>query len=108
MAKGKGSDEHKSVFGNRSKGSGDNGARADWSTANPMVVSGLITAVASRGGAVRFGYTRDGGAYAVGFYYGTENVTKYCRPNEDLTAFLNDWADFYLELPDSNGVSPAK
>lgn len=101
-------DEYKSVFGNRKKGSGGTGGTADWATAACDSIQRLVTTVTSRGGAVRLGYTRDGGAYAVGFYYGSEATTEYCRPSEDLEAFLQEWIDFYEDLPYSGGKSPAQ
>lgn len=61
---------------------------ADWGGANAPLVLQAIATLAREGGAVRFGYTRDGGAYAVGLYYGTERVTEYIRPSEDLDAYL--------------------
>lgn len=101
------SDEYKSVFGNVGKRDGATQGRASWAAANVGLLTKLIVTVTSRGGAIRLGYTRDGGAYAVGFYYGSESVTKYCRPTEDLSEFLAEWINFYEDLPDSNGVSPA-
>lgn len=61
---------------------------ADWATQRADVILALITAVSTTGGAVRFGYTRDGGAYAVGFYGDGEPYTEYIRPNEDVDAAL--------------------
>lgn len=101
-------DEHKSVFGNHRGVSGTDRVSADWSNADQGMLFKLILTVTSRGGAIRFGYTRDGGAYAVGFYYGAEATTEYCRPNENLEIFLADWIDFYSALPESGGRSPAK
>jgi hypothetical protein len=106
MAHGKGSDEYKSVFGNRPKSTGRDTGIVDWAAAPVELLSKLICTVTSRGGAVRFGYTRDGGAYALGLYYGAESNTQYCRPNEPLEGFLLDWVEFYEALPNSGGKSP--
>lgn len=108
QTRGKNSDEHKSVFGNRPKDVRNNGGGADWSRTPSELLGRLIDATTSRGGAVRFGYTRDGGAYALGLYYGSESRTEYCRPTEDLDSFLTEWIEFYLALPMSNGVSPSQ
>lgn len=99
-------DEYKSVFGNRAGSHSASNSTADWAEANPEKVRELILAATSRGGAVRFGYTRDGGAYALGLYYGGQAETKYCRPVEDLDAFLDEWTEVYTALPNSRGVSP--
>lgn len=102
------SDEYKSVFGNAPRHNGANDGGADWGGATSDTLYRLIDTVTSRGGAVRFGYTRDGGAYALGFYYGSEATTEYCRPSEDLEDFLVRWIEFYSELPATGGKSPAQ
>lgn len=60
----------------------------------------LATVLANAGGALRIGKTRDGGALALGVYYGEDYGTEYVRPNEDigeavdeiLTAWIPDRA----------------
>lgn len=99
-------DEFKNVFGNRRKSDVLSSGGADWGSVEPGLLARLVSTVTSRGGAVRFGYTRDGGAYAVGFYYGGESTSEYCRPSEDISAFLEEWVSFYEELPASGGKSP--
>lgn len=42
----------------------------------------LTSTMADRGGAVRIGYTRDGGALALGLYADDETGTEYIRPSE--------------------------
>lgn len=104
----KSNDEHKSVFGNSRKNDRSSEGGANWSNADSATLGGLIDAVTSRGGAIRIGYTRDSGAYAIGLYYGSESNTAYCRPSESLDDFLKEWTEFYLNLPYSGGVSPSK
>jgi len=106
MKPSKKSDEYKSVFGNRGTNRSSYPSSVDWCEATPQALSKLISTVTSRGGAVRFGYTRDGGAYALGLYYGSDNQTAYCRPTENLQDFLEEWVAFYENLPMSNGKSP--
>ena len=103
----KSNDQHKSVFGNARKNVDVSAGSTDWSVANSGLIVKLIDTVSSRGGAVRFGYTRDGGAYAVGLYYGGESTTEYCRPSEELDDFIQKWIDFYLDLPMTGGKSPS-
>lgn len=100
------SDEYKSVFGNRGNGGTGSSKRANWGLAEPATIFELIKKASSRGGAVRFGYTRDGGAYALGLYYGSEHVTKYCPPDQNVNKFLSEWYDFFEQFPDTGGVSP--
>jgi len=103
--KGTNSDQHKSVFGNRRKADGGNPGIADWTNATPGLLELLIATVGSRGGAVRFGYTRDGGAYNLGLYYGGESTSEYCRPSEDLDAWLQEWVEFFENLPMAGGTN---
>jgi hypothetical protein len=99
-------DDTNGVFGKRRGASTTVASVADWGGANAALVIGLVRTVTSRGGAVRFGYTRDGGAYALGLYYGGEATSEYCRPSEDIDLFLQGWIEFYQDLPDRAGKSP--
>lgn len=63
-------------------------ATADWASCNPTTLMGAISAVAQDNGAIRLGYTRDGGAYAVGIYGDGEPFTEYIRPGEDINEYL--------------------
>lgn len=61
---------------------------ADWAKVDSREIQDAIAAVAQCGGALRFGYTRDGGAYAVGVYGAGDPYTEYIRPGEDVEAYL--------------------
>lgn len=61
---------------------------ADWGTVNTELLRDAIAVVAARGGALRFGYTRDGGAYAIGVYISNDKWTEYIRPHEDIDQYL--------------------
>lgn len=67
---------------------------ADWTSIEAEAIRHAISAVGSIGGAVRFGYSRDGGAYAVGVY-GLEDkpYTDYLRPGDDVPAYLYGLAE---------------
>lgn len=68
-----------------------NGGAADWSTVDADTLQQTIVAVSMAGGAIRFGYTGDGGAYAIGIYGdGDKPYTEYLRPGENVEAFLVD------------------
>lgn len=83
-------------------GTGDEeGSQADWGTVEPKVVMALISAVALRGGATRFGYTRDGGAYSLGIYMDDDRETWYFRPYENLAQVLGDLVERIEEIPAS-------
>lgn len=70
------------------------GETADWAGVENEAICTAIAALGSIGGALRFGYTRDGGAYAVGVY-GLESqpYTDYLRPGDDISAYLYQLAD---------------
>lgn len=67
---------------------------ADWASVDNEAICAAIAAIGSIGGALRFGYSRDGGAYAVGVY-GLESqpYTDYLRPGDDIPAYLYGLAD---------------
>ncbi len=63
---------------------------ADWAGANPQLLVDVVEIVAVRGGALRFGYTTDGGAYSIGIYGDGKPYTEYVRPAEDIDKYLED------------------
>lgn len=65
---------------------------ADWGSVSAERIVYAIAVVAARGGALRFGYTRDGGAYAIGIYLGNDHYTEYVRPSEDIDGYLEGLA----------------
>ena len=60
------------------------------------------------GGAIRFGYTRDGGAYAVGLYYGGETCTEYIRPGEDVEQALIESVECMIGSPEAQPLAPRR
>lgn len=65
-------------------------AVADWATIDAEAIRTAIATVAAVGGALRFGYTSDGGAYAVGIYGDGDPYTEYVRPHESVEDVLAD------------------
>jgi hypothetical protein len=64
---------------------------ADWSKVDAEQLRETIAIVAQAGGALRLGYTIDGGAYALGVYGdGASPYTEYVRPSEDINRVLAD------------------
>jgi len=61
---------------------------ADWQSADGTLVLKAIEVVARSDGALRFGYTRDGGAYSIGVYGDGDPYTVYVKPTEDINEIL--------------------
>lgn len=66
---------------------------ADWGGVNSAKLRSAIAAVAKSGAAIRFGYTRDGGVYAIGVIGDGEPYTEYVRPDEDIDLYLDGLAE---------------
>jgi len=70
---------------------------ADWDTCDAELLRRAIAVVGKRGGALRLGYTRDGGSYAIGILGDGDPYTEYVRPTDDLSSYLegliSDWQD---------------
>jgi hypothetical protein len=71
------------------------GKSADWTECDGDVLRKAIAAIAKMGGAVRLGYTRDGGAYAVGIYGDGDPFTEYIPPSDDITEFMKGLIEDY-------------
>lgn len=61
---------------------------AEWGDCEPSKLVAAVSAVAKAGCAIRFGYTRDGGAFAIGIVGDGEPYTDYVRPSEDIDLYL--------------------
>jgi len=71
------------------KGSYQTGGQvADWGGADPELLRRFIVAATGDDGAIRFGYSRDGGAYSVGVYAGGQSETLYIPCTEDIDEWL--------------------
>jgi len=77
--------------------------RANWTDAHSELVVRAISAVAAVGGALRFGYTTDGGAFAVGVLGDGEPYTDFVRPTEDINLYLIGLAEDFEESAKSVG-----
>lgn len=71
------------------------GAVADWNNADAMLVLQLVCSVGSEGGAVRLGYTKDGGAYSIGIYLGADSKTYYCNEAEGINDKLTELKSYF-------------
>lgn len=61
---------------------------ADWGGASPELLASVVESVTKNGGAIRFGYSRDGGAYAIGIYGDGDPFTEYLGSTEDVDVWL--------------------
>jgi len=81
----------------RRRQSRGSGVAADWATVDGEKLRRAIAIVGRSGGALRFGYTRDGGSYAIGVLGDGDPYTEYLRPTDDIDAYLEGiidrWSD---------------
>lgn len=77
-------------------------AKLELRQCNWVYIAALTTAFADEGGAVRWGYTRDAGALAVGCYLGDDYATEYIRPSEDFELAVQEIAEAWLENQGQN------
>lgn len=84
----------------------DQGGTADWSSATGDDLRRAISAAALVGGAIRFGYSRDGGAYAIGIYGDGEPYTEFVKPSEDINQFLRDVQALFESIRDDRQPGP--
>lgn len=82
----------KAARGRRSAEAG----KFDWSIFDWYGFIALTESVCAKAGAVRVGFTRDGGAVALGIYLGDDYATEYIRPNEDFVDACEEIADAWL------------
>jgi hypothetical protein len=71
------------------------GTPADWASCDGALLARAVGAIARMGGALRLGYTRDGGAYAVGIYGDGEPFTEYVPPSDDIEVYLKGIIEDY-------------
>jgi hypothetical protein len=72
---------------------------ADWGSVDAELLRRAIAAASGASGALRFGYTQDAGAYALGIYGdGPDPYTEYVRPGDDVEVLLTDIAEVFEEM----------
>lgn len=70
---------------------------ADWSSQDAGTIAELIHNITATGGAVRFGTSRDGGAYSLGIFGDGKPFTEFCPANTDVDAWLQGFILDYEE-----------
>lgn len=68
-----------------------------WLDKDWTVLVALIEETSVAGGAVRLGFTRDGGAIAIGMYMGDDYATEYIRGSEDFADAVASIAGAWLD-----------
>ena len=68
---------------------------ADWDGSNAELLRSVIGTVTKGGGAIRFGYSRDGGAYSVGIYGDGEPFSEYLPGTADVDEWLTEIREDY-------------
>lgn len=63
---------------------------ADWATVDAETIGRFVQEMMGENRAVRLGYTRDSGAYAIGVYGNDAPYTEYIRPQGDVVAELEE------------------
>jgi len=88
--------ERRAVANQKAYGSAANTA-ADWGTVTPSVLGRFVATITAAGGAVRLGYSSDGGAYAVTLYVKADALKYYFPPTEDMDQILQEMTDDYIK-----------
>lgn len=71
------------------------GQQPDWTRIDAALLHYIIGVVTPNDGAVRFGYSKDGGAYAIGIYGDGDPYTLYEHSDEAILAILRKIAEEY-------------
>lgn len=77
---------------------------ADWASVDGQAVIRAIAAAAAVSGALRFGYSRDGGAYAIGIYGDGEPYTEWVKPGESVEEVLAQVVELFESIADDRAV----
>lgn len=71
---------------------------ADWGSCDAQRLVRALAQLTSQGMAIQFGYTRDGGAYALRIYGDkTEPYSEYFPPDEEPIEFLESLCEYKNE-----------
>jgi hypothetical protein len=80
---------------------------ADYAQANPTKLLSAIAAAARVGGALRFGYSRDGGAFAIGVYGDGEPYTDFVAGTEEIDETLEYYVELFQDMAITHQEPPA-
>jgi len=65
------------------------GEQPDWARIRVELLGAFVAATTKDDGAVRFGYSRDGGAYCIALYMGGSPDTVYFHTDEEIEEYMN-------------------
>ena len=77
------------------------GAGADWQTVDGELLKRAIASASNAGGCLRLGYTRDGGAYAIGIYGDGDVYTEFANDQQSLEEVLTAICQLFDDLLDA-------
>lgn len=77
---------------------------ADYESADAGLLKRAIVCAAGTGGALHFGYTSDGGAYAIRIYGDGSPYTEYVSPHQELDITLQLIIDLFTSIADDNAT----
>jgi len=80
----------------------------DWGRAEDSLLKQAIEGASIVGGAIRFGASRDKGAYAIGIYVNGEVQTEWLPCTGDINELLGEIIDYFRELEYENGLENPK
>jgi len=89
----------------RASRSQSNTGQPDYAKATPGWILAVIVEVTRQGGAVRFGYSRDGGIYVIGVYLAGEMENIYIKESEGLDTKLEELYNDLTGSPPTNDTS---
>lgn len=81
------------------------GEVVDWESIDGQKLIRAIAAAAAYGGALRCGYSRDGGVYSIGIYGDGDPYTEYCRTAEELDIILGKVEELFHGLMDERATA---
>lgn len=87
---------------------GSNSGSADWQAVTPAILVAAIAAVARAGGALRFGYSRDGGVFALGVMGDGEPYTLWERDPAQLDITLGELTEYFTDMVKTTDVTPER
>jgi hypothetical protein len=71
----------------------------DWESVDAHVIRRAVALASLGGGALRLGYSRDGGVFAIGVLGDGEPYTLWCKNVAECEAELRDLSAYYVDNP---------
>lgn len=68
-----------------------------WADIEPSIIADFVVLLEKLDGAIRFGRSRDGAVYSIGFYVGEERWTEWIKADDDVATTLTNLFDEIVE-----------